>query len=52
MAYWHCVMCNNLKPLKIDDEDPPSILKQKIKKNLFICHMLLCKLLIFTVIYE
>jgi hypothetical protein len=28
-------MCYNLKPFKLDDEDPLSILKTNLKKNLF-----------------
>ncbi len=27
MAYWYYAMCHNLKPFKLDDEDPLSIFK-------------------------
>jgi hypothetical protein len=32
MAYWYYVMCHNLKPLKIDNEDPPFIFKRNFFK--------------------
>jgi hypothetical protein len=52
VAYWHYAMFHNLKPLKINDEDPPSICKTKVFQTFFICDMSLCKLLIFMVIYK
>ncbi len=52
LAYWYYVMCHNLKPLKINDENPPSISKTNIFQTFFICHMSLCKLLTFVVIYK
>jgi hypothetical protein len=45
-------MSHNLKPLKIDDEDAPFIFKTKFLKTFFICHMSLCNLLIFMLIYR
>ncbi len=53
MAYWYYVMCHNLKPFTLDDEDPLSIiLKTFFLETFFICHMMsLYKLLIFMVIY-
>jgi hypothetical protein len=45
-------MCHDLKPLKIDNENPLSIFETKISPKKFICHMSLCKLLIFMIIYR
>ncbi len=42
-------MCHDLKPSKIDDDDPLFIFKTKISQTFFICYMSLCKLLIFMV---
>ncbi len=44
-------MCHDLKPSKIDDDDPLFIFKTKFFQTFFICHMSLYKLLIFMVIY-
>ncbi len=51
MAYWYYAMCHNLKPIKLNDDDPLSILKTIFFQTFFICDMSLCKLLIFMVIY-
>jgi hypothetical protein len=44
-------MCHDLKPFKIDDDDPLFIFKTTISQTFFIYHMSLCKLLIFMVTY-
>jgi hypothetical protein len=51
MTYLYYVMCHNVKPSKINDEDPLSIFSKKIQ-IFIICHMPLCKLLIFMVVYK
>ncbi len=47
MAYWYYAMCHNLKPFKLDDEDPLSILKAIFfQKNSFAtCHYVSCRFL-------
>jgi hypothetical protein len=52
MAYLYYVVCHNLQPYKIDNEDPLFIFETFVFETFFICHMSLCKLLIFMVIYE
>jgi len=44
-------MCHDLKPSRIDDDDPLFIFKIESFQTFFICHMSLCKLLIFMEIY-
>jgi hypothetical protein len=51
MAYWYYAMCHNLKPFKLNVDNPVSILKTFFFQTFFICHVSLCKLLIFMAIY-
>jgi hypothetical protein len=50
VTYLYYIMCHNLKPSKINDEDPLSIFFKK--SQTFFCHMPVYKLLIFMVIYK
>jgi hypothetical protein len=40
MAYWYYAMCHNLKPFKLDNENPLFILYKKIHTFLNLPHVL------------
>jgi len=40
MAYWYYVMCHNLKPFKLDNENPLFILYKKIHTFFNLTHVL------------
>jgi len=52
MAYLYYATCHNLKKFKINNENPLSNFKTKFSQTFFICHMSLCKFVIFMVIYK